>query len=198
MNDFSLYFTLGLEHVLDLKGYDHALFLIALSITFQPKEWKRLLGLVTFFTLGHTCSLYLSSKGIFFLGPEIIEILIPTTIFLTALYVLISSWKGVISNSGHWGLWISTLLFGIIHGFGFGRYYNQINDEGGFGPLLSFALGIEMAQIVIVIAVVLLGIVFNNVFKFRKSMIVIVVSILILLISGYLTVERYLEYLRNI
>ncbi|GAB5401083.1 MAG: HupE/UreJ family protein [Aureisphaera sp.] len=193
MNDFSLYFKLGLEHVLDLQGYDHALFLIALAITFQIKDWKRLLGLVTFFTLGHTLSLYLASKGILPISAGIIEILIPATIFATAAYVLYTSWKNVSAHGNNWVLWGSTLLFGLIHGFGFGRYYNQINDEGGFTPLLSFALGIELAQILIVIGVLLVG-AFFSLLKVRKSIVVVVVSAIIVLVSGYMTVERCLEY----
>ncbi|MBX2827798.1 MAG: HupE/UreJ family protein [Flavobacteriaceae bacterium] len=194
MNDFSLYFKLGLEHVLDLEGYDHALFLIALAITFQIKDWKRLLGLVTFFTLGHTLSLYLASKGILPISSGIIEILIPATIFATAAYVLLTTWKNKEAHSNNWVLWGTTLLFGIIHGFGFGRYYNQINDEGGFAPLLSFALGIEVAQIIIVIAVLILGMLMGSLLKVKKSIWVILVALVIALISAYMTVERCVEY----
>ncbi len=194
MNDFSLYFKLGLDHVLDLGGYDHALFLIALAIAFQIKDWKRLLGLVTFFTLGHTLSLYLASKEILPLSSEVIEILIPATIFISAVYVLYLSWKKIATQGSSWILWVTTLLFGIIHGFGFGRYYNQINDEGGFGPLLSFALGIEVAQIIIVVVVLLIGTLLEVFLKTRKSILVILVSAFIALVSAYLTVERYLEY----
>ncbi|MDC8005959.1 HupE/UreJ family protein [Aureisphaera galaxeae] len=198
MNDFTLYFKLGLEHVLDLEGYDHALFLIALAITFQIKDWKRLLGLVTFFTLGHTISLYLSSKGILPLSSGVVEMLIPATILATALYVLYASFKDLAAHGSSWVLWITTLLFGIIHGFGFGRYYNQINDEGGFAPLLSFALGIEVAQIIIVIGVLLVSLLFTSLLKGKRSILIRLVAILITLVSAYLTVERSIEYFGNI
>ena len=87
MNEFTLYFTLGWEHVLDLQGYDHALFIIALALTFQLKEWKGLLGLVTFFTLGHTISLYLASTGWLPIPQETVEVLIPFTICLSLIHI---------------------------------------------------------------------------------------------------------------
>ncbi|MEL6812522.1 MAG: HupE/UreJ family protein [Bacteroidota bacterium] len=198
MEDFQLYFTLGLEHVLDLEGYDHALFLIALTITFQIKEWKRLLGLVTFFTVGHTISLYLASKEILPVSAGLVEVLIPATIFVTAAFVFYNALKNRVAHTGSILLWFTTLLFGIVHGFGFGRYYNQINDEGGFGPLLSFALGIEVAQIIIVVGVLLIAVGLPYLLKVKNTKLVVLISIAIALISLYLTLERGLEYFRNI
>ncbi|MCH9660431.1 MAG: HupE/UreJ family protein, partial [Bacteroidetes bacterium] len=129
MNEFTLYFTLGLEHVLDMQAYDHMLFLVALCASYSLGSWKRLFLLVSLFTLGHTASLYLASRGWFPISSEWIEILIPITILLTAVY---SFWSAYKSNSigNEKVLYVVTLLFGFIHGFGFGRYFIQINDEG--------------------------------------------------------------------
>ena len=64
MNDFTLYVKMGLNHVLDFSAYDHILFLVALCVVFNVKEWKRVLWLVTLFTVGHSITLALSAKKI--------------------------------------------------------------------------------------------------------------------------------------
>lgn len=58
MSDFWIYFNIGLQHVLDIKAYDHVLFLLALTVPYEFKSWKRILILVSLFTLGHTVSLF--------------------------------------------------------------------------------------------------------------------------------------------
>ena len=154
MSEFWLYFTLGLEHVLDLGGYDHMLFLIVLAVSFDWFRWKPLLIMVTIFTLGHTTSLFLSNYDILSVDSGWIEWLIPLSIALTALYNIKTAGLQLAHN---WVLMGVTFFFGLIHGFGFGTYYNMINDDQAFMPLIEFALGIEMAQVIIVVAFLLLG-----------------------------------------
>ena len=76
MSEFWLYFKLGLHHVLDINGYDHVLFLIALMVPYAFKDWKRVLLLVTLFTVGHTLSLILSVFGVVYINPTLVEFLI--------------------------------------------------------------------------------------------------------------------------
>ena len=87
MDDFLLYFKMGLNHVLDLSAYDHILFLIVLAVVFSFKQWKKVLWLVTLFTIGHSVTLALSAYGILKIRIDIIEYLIPVTIFITGAII---------------------------------------------------------------------------------------------------------------
>ena len=83
LNDFYLWFSTGLEHIADWKGYDHILFVVALCGMYQWRDWKVLLVLVTAFTIGHSITLALSVFNIISIKSSIIEALIPLTILLT-------------------------------------------------------------------------------------------------------------------
>ena len=73
MDDFKFYIEIGLHHVLDWKAYDHILFLVVLTIFFSFKDWKKVLWLITAFTIGHTLSLALSAYNIIHIEMDIIE-----------------------------------------------------------------------------------------------------------------------------
>src|SRR5690606_16361250 len=93
MSEFWIYFQIGLKHVLDINAYDHVLFLIALTIPYAFKDWKRILLLVTVFTVGHTLALLLSVFGIIAVKANIVEFLIPITILITAVFHLFTAGK---------------------------------------------------------------------------------------------------------
>ena len=118
MNDFWLYFKLGLEHVLDWQAYDHVLFIIVLCAAYSFNAWRKLLLLVTLFTVGHTVSLLLANYSVVSVSSSWIEFLIPITILVTALFNLFTAGKE--RKAEKLGLlYVSTLFFGLIHGFGF-------------------------------------------------------------------------------
>jgi hypothetical protein len=170
MNDFWIYFNIGLNHVLDFNAYDHMIFLLALTLPYDAKAWKRLLILVSIFTLGHTISLFLSVFDVVKIKPTMVELLIPITILITAIYNLISQGKKGKNDSLSFVGFV-TLFFGIIHGLGFSGYFNSIlpgNATDKLWPLLEFALGIETAQITIVILALIIGYVVQTLFKFSK------------------------------
>ncbi|WP_348797957.1 HupE/UreJ family protein [Flavobacterium adhaerens] len=170
MSEFLIYFQIGLKHVLDIHAYDHVLFLIALSVPFSFNDWKRLLLLVTIFTLGHTTALFLSVFGIVSVKANVVEFLIPITILITALYNLFTA--GKTSKNGSVNLvFIITLFFGIIHGLGFSNYFKSIlggSNVSKLLPMSEFALGIEVAQIAVVIVVLILSYIVQTVFRFSK------------------------------
>ena len=179
MSDFWLYFNLGLHHVLDWKAYDHILFLIVLCAAYNFSSWKRLLILVTLFTLGHTVSLLLASYNIVNVSGRVIEFLIPITILVTALFNLFTA--GNEKKMEKMGIfYIVTIFFGLIHGFGFASFFHALNTEGKFLPLLEFALGIEAAQIIVVIVLLIISFIFQSVFRFNKRDWVLVVSSLVI------------------
>lgn len=170
MSEFWIYFQIGLKHVLDIHAYDHVLFLIALTVPYSFKDWKRILLLVSVFTIGHTLALILSVFGIIAVKVNIVEFLIPITILITAFFYLFTAGKTSKNESINLVFFI-TLFFGIIHGLGFSNYFKGI--LGGTAtskllPLGEFALGIEAAQIIVVFVVLILSYIVQTVFRFSK------------------------------
>ncbi|SEP16970.1 HupE / UreJ protein [Flavobacterium sp. CF108] len=170
MSQFWIYFQIGLKHVLDINAYDHVLFLIALTVPYSFKDWKRILLLVSVFTIGHTLALILSVFGIIAIKVNIVEFLIPITILITALYHLFTAGKAT-KNDGVNVIFFVTLFFGIIHGLGFSNYFKTIlggSPSSKLLPLGEFALGIEAAQLVVVFVVLVISYIVQTVFRFSK------------------------------
>lgn len=179
MSDFWIFFKVGLNHVLDINGYDHILFLIALTVPYAFKDWKRILLLVSLFTLGHTLALFLSVFGIVAVKASWVELLIPITILITAFFNLFTAGKSSSKNESITFIAAVTLFFGIIHGLGFSNYFKELlpgTPTDKLAPLLEFALGIEAAQIIIVIVVLLLSFVFETLFRFNKRDFTLIMS----------------------
>ena len=170
MSEFLVFFKVGLYHVLNLYAYDHVLFLIALTAPYVFKDWKRILILVSIFTLGHTISLLLSVFNIIVVKVNIVELLIPITILIAAFYNLLTAGKSSKQNSITF-IGLVTLFFGIIHGLGFSNYFKSILSGEAIDKLpklLEFATGIEVAQIIVVLLVLLLSFIFQTLFRFNK------------------------------
>ena len=170
----------GIHHVLDIKAYDHLLFLIVLTVPYMFKDWKRVLLLVTMFTLGHTVSLILAVYGVVNVKAVVVEFLIPITILIVALFNVFTSGKGA-QKEKIGVLFLSTLFFGLIHGLGFAREFKMLlgDSDSKLILLLEFALGIELAQIIIVFAVLLLGYIMQTVFRFNKRDWILVISAIV-------------------
>ncbi len=159
----------GINHVLDINGYDHVLFLMVLTVPYVFKDWKRVLILVSTFTLGHTLSLVLAAYDIVSINGVLVEFLIPVTILIVALYnIFTASKKSKEQKIGV--LFFSTLFFGIIHGLGFAREFKMFigKAESKVMPLIEFALGIEIAQVIIVFVVLFLGFFTQTIFRFSR------------------------------
>lgn len=170
MSEFWIYFQIGLKHVLDIHAYDHVLFLIALTTPYAFKDWKRILLLVTVFTVGHTLALLLSVFGIIAVKANLVEFLIPVTILITAFFNLFTAGKASKNESVNLVFFL-TLFFGIIHGLGFSNYFKTIlggTASSKLVPLLEFALGIEAAQLIVVFVVLVISYIVQTVFRFSK------------------------------
>ena len=151
METFNLYFKLGLEHILDINGSDHILFVIALTALFTISDWKKVLILVTAFTIGHSITLALATLRVVRFNSELIEFLIPATIFLTAFFNLFRH-KGAGRPMKAQINYYFALFFGLIHGLGFSNYLRSLlgKDETIITQLLAFNIGLEIGQIIIV------------------------------------------------
>jgi hypothetical protein len=189
MNSFQLYFRLGWQHILDIQGFDHILFVLALCAVFIPRDWKKILILVTAFTLGHSLTLALATFNIINARTDVIEFLIPVTIAITAFVTILkprpSTGRGVQLNYGF------AIFFGLIHGLGFSNYLRQLlgKEASLWQPLLSFNIGLEVGQIVIVGAFLLLTSIFVGIVGVNRKEWTLVISSIVLGVSLMLLLE---------
>ncbi len=171
----------GINHVLDINAYDHVLFLIALTVPYLFKDWKRVLLLVSLFTLGHTLSLVLAGYNVVSVNGQLVEFLIPVSILVVALFNVFTAGKGA-QKEKIGILFFSTLFFGLIHGLGFAREFHMLlgDSDHKLMLLLEFALGIELAQVIIVFMVLFLGYIVQTIFRFtRRDWIMVISSIVV-------------------
>lgn len=192
MQEFWFYIELGLHHVLDINAYDHILFLTALALPFTFKSWKNVLLLATVFTFTHCLALVFSVYEIMVIEASWIEFLIPVTIVSTALFNLVDSNNQKEDNT-IWFHVIATGIFGLVHGFGFSNYFKMLimGEEDKLAPLLGFAGGIELSQVVLVLLVLILAYVIQNILKVKQSLFITVGSVLIVLITLPLLYETF-------
>jgi len=151
MSSFSTYLQLGFEHISDLSAYDHILFVVALCAIYKWTQWRTVLILVTAFTIGHSITLALAALNIIPVNTELIEFLIPVTIFLTAIYNV----TDFAANFDKKSLYIKysfAIVFGLIHGMGFSNYFSMLisKRQSIVELLFPFNVGIELGQLLIV------------------------------------------------
>lgn len=156
LQDFGLYFELGWQHILDFEGYDHILFVSVLCGIYLLKDWRKVLLLVTAFTVGHSVTLALSVFDKISVDSALIEFLIPVTIVTTACFNIFNknfSQKNLTFN------YMMALLFGLIHGMGFSNYLKSLlgKDTSIVNELLAFNIGLEFGQIVIVLFILFIS-----------------------------------------
>lgn len=169
MHPFRFYLQLGFEHISNLAGYDHILFLIALCAVYRIQQWRNILILVTAFTIGHSVTLALASLDIFTIPSNIIKFLIPATIFITAISNTVS--KDLMDKPKKMGRnYLMALFFGFIHGMDFSNYFRALlfDSDSIFIPLLGFNLGIELGQLLVVFFIVGVAFLFLNVIKVKQ------------------------------
>jgi hypothetical protein len=190
MSSFSLYFSLGFDHILDPNGYDHVLFIIALCAIYLLRDWKQVLILVTAFTIGHSITLALSTLQIINLRTDIIEFLIPLTIFIAAMSNVFKRYY-YISRRNFQLNYAYALFFGLIHGLGFSNYLRTLLGKQAdvASPLLAFNLGIEVGQIIVVGVFLLISFILVDLFGISRRDWRIVISSAIAGIAVMLMME---------
>lgn len=192
MSEFQVFLKLGLQHILDVNGYDHIAFVIALCALYQLQHWRNVLILVTAFTLGHSITLALSTLEVVTVDRDLIEFLIPVTIFITAFSNLFSkAEKSKVSKLNYF----FAGCFGLIHGLGFSNYLKSIlgRDESIITQLLAFNIGLELGQIIIVAVFLISAYLFVSIFGVNRrdwrmitSAMVAGVSMVLIMQTNYL------------
>ncbi len=190
MEEFWLYFTLGREHIADLTGYDHILFVVALCLRYSFAEWKKLLVLITAFTIGHSITLALSAMNYITLSSKWIEFLIPVTIVITALTNVFQ--KKTVIQSKFPAIYFLALFFGLIHGLGFSNYLKALlgKNENILVQLVGFNIGLEAGQLLIVAAVLLITFSCIRFFKVNQREYIVLLSGAIFGIALMMAIER--------
>ncbi len=197
LSEFLTYFRLGVGHIADLKGYDHILFIVALTAGYAPRDWRRLLWLVTAFTFGHSATLALATLELVRVQASLIEFLIPVTIVITAGYSLISRRRADSSGEPfrperHALLYALAGSFGLIHGLGFSNFLRAVlgGEESILLPLFAFNVGLEIGQLAIVAAILMAGAVACEVAGLSRRRWATALSLLILLASLKMMFDR--------
>jgi hypothetical protein len=177
MNDLAFYFKEGWQHIISTSALDHQLFILALTAVYLLKDWKKVLVLVTAFTIGHSLTLALSVYNVVYIQEVFVEVLIPCTIMFTALFNIVQkdiSQKAVQLN------YFFALSFGLIHGLGFAntiRFMLAKDQTIGWG-LFGFNIGLEVGQIIIVTIILLVSYLVVNILKAPQKWWVYILSAL--------------------
>lgn len=189
MQDFLFYLQLGWEHIISKDALDHQLFILALIAIFSFRDWKKVLILVTAFTIGHSLTLVLSALDVFRFPSDWVEFLIPCTIVFTALDNIIFSKneKKLIQLN-----YYLALLFGLIHGMGFANSVRMMlaNEQDITLPLFGFNVGLELGQIIVVAIALFINYIFSEVLKLSNKIWIYIISVPIFIFALKMALER--------
>lgn len=190
MSDFTFYFTLGWEHIISLDALDHLLFIMALASIYLLRNWKQVLVLITAFTIGHSLTLALSAKNIVRFSSSWVEFLIPLTIVITALVNIFQKKLSVQRLRLQYGI---ALFFGLIHGMGFANTIRMmlLKKQSITLPLLSFNVGLEAGQVIVVTGILLLAFLIVSKAGLKRNMWINVLSGSAFLAAAYMCIQRF-------
>ncbi len=195
MNIFAFYFKLGIHHIIDFQAFDHILFIAAMTAVYQLKEWKHVLILATAFTIGHSTTLVLATLDIIHIPTALIELLIAVTIFITGAFNLFKV-RDDYSKKIQIYKYITALFFGLIHGLGFSNYLRYLlgEEQNIVKPLFAFNIGLEIGQIVIILAVLLLNMFFVKYIKTKQREWNLVLSGMAIGVALLFIIQRAMEF----
>ncbi len=192
MDQFLTYFEVGFGHIVSRSlGVDHILFIVALAIRYQFSDWKKLLVLVTAFTIGHSITLALSVFNIVNYSVAWIEFLIPVTIVITAIsnfFVTKFNFKSRFPL-----IYFFALFFGLIHGLGFSNYLKSMlgRQSSIIWELFAFNVGLEVGQLVIVLAMLIISFIFVNLLKCNRREFLLYISGGAFAVALLMAIERF-------
>ena len=166
MSSFASFLQLGLRHILTLEAADHLLFLATLILAHEFGKWRPVVILVTAFTVGHSLTLALATLNVVQVNAKAVEALIPATIIVTSVVNLWTWRQGRRANDPPprdatvlWPRYAMALAFGLIHGLGFSSVLRGLlgTEESIVAPLLAFNIGIELAQLIVLMILAVIG-----------------------------------------
>jgi hypothetical protein len=195
MTEFFTFLKLGFEHITDLQGYDHLLFIVALCAIFTINDWKYILYVITFFTFGHSITLALAALKIVNVSSQLIEFLIPITIMITAISNLFYKVpeNSLAKHKNQSIRYVFTLIFGLIHGLGFSNYLRSLlgTDSNIVKQLFAFNIGLELGQILIVMIFLSISYIFYNLLDTKRRDINLVVSAFVAGVTLTILIDKW-------
>lgn len=190
---FKMYFLLGFEHIVSVNSLDHILFILALAIIYVFSEYKKVLVLVTAFTIGHSITLALSTLQFINFSTNIIEFLIALTIFISSVYnIYYVRKKDFTIKNAHNVKYLIALVFGLIHGLGFSFTLRALLGAEGsiILPLFGFNIGLEIGQILIVIIILTISTLVIKFVKIKRHIWITLVSLIAAGFSVQMMIDR--------
>jgi hypothetical protein len=190
MSNFNLYFTLGREHIANITALDHILFLAALCTRYQFSDWKKILILITAFTIGHSVTLALSVLNVVHFSTLWIEFLIPITLLITAISNLFV--KKFVFKSKFPVIYFFVLFFGLIHGLGFSNYLKSLlgKNQNIVWQLFAFNCGLEVGQLIIVLIILIIAFLLVHLFRISRRDYLLFLSAAIIALSLEMSLQR--------
>ena len=189
MNDFQFYFKIGWDHIITIEALDHILFVAALAAIYMLRDWRQVLILVTAFTIGHAITLLLSARGWIDVDVSLVEFLVPCTIVITALSNLFQ--RNFTPRSIRLNYFLA-LFFGLIHGLAFAETLKMIlaSDQSFITAWLSFSVGLELGQILVVFLILLLTQLLVGILKLNRRDWVIFLSAAVFGLALEMAIQR--------
>ena len=190
MSDFSFYFKIGWEHIINKDALDHIFFIAALAAIYLLKDWRQVLILITAFTIGHTITLILSTTELIEVDSSLVEFLIPCTIVFTAIANLFQTTVTARAIRVNYFL---ALFFGLIHGLAFANTLRMIiaSDQNFALSMFSFSVGLELGQVLIVFVMLLLAEVFIHLLGAARRDWVVFISAVVFGLALEMAIERW-------
>lgn len=190
MQNLGFYFELGWHHIIAKDAFDHLLFLLVLSVVYLMGDWKKVLILITAFTLGHSLTLILSIVDVIRINANLVEILIPCTIIITAVFNL---WQKEFDSKSLQRNYFLAFFFGLIHGLGFANSirFMMAEDESVAINLLGFNIGLEAGQIVVVICILIFSFIIVNKAGLKRNWWVRGLSVFAIVIASKMIWDRF-------
>jgi hypothetical protein len=196
MNELGIYIHLGFKHIIEWGAWDHILFVWVLALRYQWIDWKKLLILITAFTIGHSITLALSTLNWIDFPSQWIETLIPTTILITAIS---NFWvKNFDFQSKYPVIYFFALFFGLIHGLGFSTYLKSLlgKETSIFGPLFTFNIGLELGQLLVVGVILIISFIFVSVFRVNRLRYLQIGSAIAMLFASNMVIDRVVWFIK--
>ena len=192
MQNLGFYFDLGWHHIIAKDAFDHLLFILVLSAVYLITDWKKVLILVTAFTLGHSLTLILSVVDLIRVDANLVEVLIPCTIIITAVFNL---WQKDFALKSLQRNYFLAFFFGLIHGLGFANSirFMMASDESIGTNLLGFNVGLEAGQIVVVVCILILSFIVVNKAGLQRKWWVWGLSVFALIFASKMIWDRFLS-----
>lgn len=192
MNDLGFYLREGWKHIISLDALDHQLFIIVLCVMYTARDWRKLLILVTAFTLGHSLTLALSTFDLLSIDTAWVEFLIPVTIVMTGLYNILQFKKRSANNQSIHFQYTMAFIFGLVHGLGFANTIRMMlaSDQNFASALFGFNVGLELGQIVVVAIYLAISEFLFKSLHIKRQYWVISISLLVVAIAGWFTMTR--------